>query len=54
MIAYTVWYANRVKRDPSLSIVGISAEDAAMAKADAAVPPPLSGRHKLKIDGYLG
>ncbi len=48
-IAYTLWYAKRVKADPSKSLCGISADDAALAQADAQAPEPLTGRHKLII-----
>lgn len=48
-IAYTLWYAKRVKSDPSLSLVGIDPEDAALAAADARAPEPLTGQHKLII-----
>lgn len=48
-IAYTVWYANRVRSDPTKSIVGISPEDAALAQADSGAPEPLSGKHQLII-----
>ncbi len=48
-IAYTLWYAKRVKADPSKSLSGISADDAALAQADAQAPEPLTGRHKLII-----
>jgi uncharacterized ion transporter superfamily protein YfcC len=48
-IAYTLWYARRVKADPSASLVGIGPEDAALTEADARPPDPLTGRHKLII-----
>jgi uncharacterized ion transporter superfamily protein YfcC len=48
-ILYTLWYAKRVKADPSKSLVGIDAEDAALAEADATVPAALTGRQKLII-----
>jgi uncharacterized ion transporter superfamily protein YfcC len=48
-IAYTLWYARRVKADPNASLAGIGPEDAALAEADASYPDPLTGRHKLII-----
>lgn len=48
-ILYILWYAKRVKADPSKSLSGVSAEDAAIAEADAETPAPLTGRHKLVI-----
>jgi len=48
-ILYTLWYAKRVKADPSRSLSGIGAEDAALAQADAKAPELLTGRHKLII-----
>lgn len=44
MIIYTLRYAKRVQTNPDASIVGIGAEDRALAEADSARPPPLSGR----------
>ena len=49
MIGYTLWYAARVKADPSKSLVGLSAADRALVEADAAAPPPLTGRDKRII-----
>jgi uncharacterized ion transporter superfamily protein YfcC len=48
-ILYTLWYAKRVKADPSKSFVGIDAEDAALAATDATVPAALTARQKLII-----
>lgn len=48
-IAYTLWYARRVRGDASSSLVGFTAEDRALAAADAKAPPPLNGRQKLII-----
>jgi uncharacterized ion transporter superfamily protein YfcC len=48
-IAYILWYARRVRRDPALSIVGLSEADRALAAADAKAPAPLSGQHKIII-----
>ena len=49
MIFYTLWYARRVKLDPSKSLSGISAEDAALAAVDATIPEKLTPTHKLII-----
>jgi uncharacterized ion transporter superfamily protein YfcC len=49
MVVYTLWYARRVKADPSKSLSGISDEDAALAAADTAAPENLTGTHKLII-----
>ena len=48
-IAYTLWYARRVKSDPALSLAGVDAADAALAQADAKAPEPLTGRHMVII-----
>jgi len=50
MIIYTVRYANRVKADPSTSLVGITAADAELARQGARDDlEPLTPRHKLVI-----
>ncbi len=49
MIAYTLWYAARVKADPSKSLVGLSAADSRLVEADAAAPLPLTRRDKRII-----
>lgn len=50
MILYTVRYANRVKADPSTSLVGITEEDAELARQGARDDlEPLSPRHKMVI-----
>ena len=49
MILYTLWYARRVKLDPSKSLSGISAEDAALAAVDATIPEKLTPTHELII-----
>ncbi|MGH7155061.1 MAG: hypothetical protein ACREF3_14145, partial [Acetobacteraceae bacterium] len=49
MILYTLWYARRVKADTSTSLSGFSAEDIALAAADAGTPDKLTGTHKLII-----
>jgi uncharacterized ion transporter superfamily protein YfcC len=49
MILYTLWYAKRVKTDPSKSICGIGTEDAALAAADAQPPEPLTATSAIII-----
>jgi uncharacterized ion transporter superfamily protein YfcC len=50
MIIYTLRYAAKVKADPSASIVGISADDAELARAGASDDlEPLSTRHKIVV-----
>jgi len=48
-ILYTLWYARRVKADPLKSLCGVSTEDAALARADARAPEPLTGTHTIVI-----
>jgi uncharacterized ion transporter superfamily protein YfcC len=48
-VVYTLWYVGRVKADPSKSLCGIGAEDAAIAAADASVPAPLTTTHSIVI-----
>jgi uncharacterized ion transporter superfamily protein YfcC len=50
-IAYVVRYARKVQGDPSASLVGFAPgdRDRALEAAEAAEPPPLSGRHKLVL-----
>ena len=48
-VGYTLWYARRVKIDPSKSLCGIGAEDAAIAGADACPPGPLTRTHAIVI-----
>jgi uncharacterized ion transporter superfamily protein YfcC len=48
-VAYTLRYAGRVKADPAKSHCGIGAEDAALARADATVPEPLTVMHAIVI-----
>jgi uncharacterized ion transporter superfamily protein YfcC len=48
-VAYTLWYAKRVKGDPAKSLCGIGAEDAELAQADALAPEPLTATHVLVI-----
>lgn len=51
-IAYILWYARRVRANPALSIVGLSADDKALAAADATAPAPLNGQ-QLTIIGLV-
>jgi uncharacterized ion transporter superfamily protein YfcC len=48
-VGYTLWYARRVKADPSRSLCGVGAEDTALAAADAAAPEPLTRTHAIVI-----
>src|SRR5271166_3907448 len=48
-VGYTLWYARRVKADPSKSLCGFSDEDAILAKADTKAPEPLSATHAIVI-----
>jgi len=48
-VLYILWYARRVRADPSRSLAGIDATDAALAAADAGPPPPLTGRHRAVL-----
>jgi uncharacterized ion transporter superfamily protein YfcC len=48
-VLYTLWYARRVKADPTRSLCGISDEDAALAKTDSGAPEPLSATDAIVI-----
>src|SRR5574337_157941 len=48
-VAYTLWYAARVKADPTKSLCGVGAEDAAFVAADARAPEPLTATHAIVI-----
>ncbi len=48
-VAYTLWYAGRVKAHPAKSLCGISAEDADLTQADARAPEPLAATHAAVI-----
>jgi uncharacterized ion transporter superfamily protein YfcC len=48
-ILYTLWYAGRVKADPSKSLCGIDAEDAELSNSDARAPGPLGSTDILVI-----
>lgn len=44
-IAYTLWYARRVRQRPEASHCGIGEEDQALAEADAGKPEPMTRTH---------
>jgi uncharacterized ion transporter superfamily protein YfcC len=46
-IAYVIWYARRVEKDPAKSIVGVSPKDAEEAQGLVTDVPALTGRQKL-------
>jgi uncharacterized ion transporter superfamily protein YfcC len=48
-ILYTLWYARRVKADPSKSLCGFSDDDATLAKADTRTPQPLGATDVIVI-----
>jgi uncharacterized ion transporter superfamily protein YfcC len=48
-VLYTLWYAGRVKADPSKSLCGTNPEDATLEKADARVPNPLTAKDSIVI-----
>ena len=48
-IAYVIWYARRVNRDPEKSIVGVSPDDAAEAQQLVSGVPRLTGRQKVVL-----
>jgi uncharacterized ion transporter superfamily protein YfcC len=48
-VAYTLWYARRVKADPSKSLCGLDAEDTTLAAADSGPPEPLTTTHAIVI-----
>ena len=48
-VAYTLWYARRVKADPAKSLCGIGADEAALAEADSRPPEPLTSTHAIVI-----
>jgi uncharacterized ion transporter superfamily protein YfcC len=48
-VLYTLWYARRVKADPSKSLCGFDDDDAALAKADATIPRPLGATDAVVI-----
>jgi uncharacterized ion transporter superfamily protein YfcC len=48
-IGYVIWYARRVSRDPSKSIVGVSDSDAAEAQKLVGYVPKLTGRQTVVL-----
>jgi uncharacterized ion transporter superfamily protein YfcC len=46
-IGFVIWYARRVQKDPSKSVVGVSPKDAEDAKGLVTDVPALTGRQKL-------
>jgi uncharacterized ion transporter superfamily protein YfcC len=48
-VLYTLWYARRVKADPSKSLCGFSADDTTLAKTDARAPQPLDATDVIVI-----
>ncbi len=53
-IGYVTWYARRVGKDPSRSIVGISPKDAEEARGLIDDVPKLTGRQKLVLVLFAG
>src|SRR5438270_2410849 len=53
-IAYVIWYARRVKKEPAKSIVGVSPTDADEARTLIADVPKLTGRQKLVLTLFTG
>ncbi len=53
-IAYVLWYARRIQRDASKSVVGISSADAEESKSLVTDVPNLTGIQKLVLVLFLG
>jgi uncharacterized ion transporter superfamily protein YfcC len=53
-IGYVIWYARRIQKDSTKSIVGVSAKDAEDAQAIVADVPQLTGRQKLVLTLFMG
>ena len=53
-IAYVIWYARRVQRDASKSVVGISPADAEESKGLVTDVPALTGRQKFVLTLFIG
>jgi uncharacterized ion transporter superfamily protein YfcC len=53
-VGYVVRYASRVRKDPSRSVVGISATDAQDAQGLISDVPRLTGRQKLVLGLFIG
>jgi uncharacterized ion transporter superfamily protein YfcC len=52
-IGYVLWYARRVRNDPSKSIVGISDEDAEESRDSVEDVPELTGRQKVILGVFF-
>ena len=53
-IGYVLWYARRIARDPSKSVVGLEPPIGAGATGEVEEVPPLSGRQKTVLVIFLG
>jgi uncharacterized ion transporter superfamily protein YfcC len=53
-IAYVLWYARRVRKNPEKSIVGVSEQDAAEAQTLVQDVPPLTTRQKVVLTLFAG
>jgi uncharacterized ion transporter superfamily protein YfcC len=53
-IGYVIWYARRVHNDPSKSVVGVSAADAAEAQSLVEDVPQLTTRQKVVLALFIG
>jgi uncharacterized ion transporter superfamily protein YfcC len=53
-IGYVIWYARRVKKDPSKSVVGVSPTDREDAQKLVTNVPALTGRQKLILTLFGG
>lgn len=53
-IAYVIWYARRVQRDKSKSVVGISPADAEESEGLVTDVPALTGRQKFVLTLFIG
>lgn len=52
-IGYVLWYAHRIKKDPSKSVVGISPADAEESRSLVEDVPPLTGRQKAILGVFF-
>ncbi len=53
-IAYVVMYSRRVKRNADHSVVGFTAEDRDLAKAQLQLPQPMTGQQKAVMAAFAG
>jgi uncharacterized ion transporter superfamily protein YfcC len=53
-IGYVIWYARRVQRDASKSVVGISPADAEESRGLVTDVPALTGRQKFVLTLFIG